>query len=54
MNAAEIRERQRSAPDWLAVEMLTRIEALEQQVSELSKRRKPGRPRKDEAKNGTE
>lgn len=46
MNAQEIRDRQKNSPDWLAVEMMTRIEKLEAQVAEMYKKPKRGRPPK--------
>lgn len=49
MNAEEIRKRQRTSPDWLAVELMARIEALEAKVAELSNPPKRGRPKKEKA-----
>jgi len=38
MNAQEIRERAMTSPDWLAVELVKRIETLEAQVEALKKK----------------
>ena len=51
MNIEDIRVRARTSPEWLAVEMMKRIEELEAIVAELSKRPKRGRPKKVD--NGT-
>lgn len=57
MNTQEIRDRARQAPDWLAVELVTRINILEhdlqelrEQMAKLSEKPKRGRPPK--VKNG--
>lgn len=51
MNIDDIRDRARTSPEWLAVEMMTRLERLEAQVAELNKPPEPskrGRPKKTE------
>ena len=46
MSVEDIRNRQRTSPEWLAVEIINRIETLEAKVAELTKPAKRGRPKK--------
>lgn len=51
MNAEEIRIRAKTSPDWLFVELVSRISSLEKQVEALTSQPKRGRPKK--VTNGT-
>lgn len=45
MNVQEIRDRFNRAPDWMLVEVMSRLEAIEARLAALENR-KPGRPKK--------
>ncbi len=51
MNVQAIRERFKTAPDWMLVEVMNRLEAIEKRLEAIESR-KPGRPKK--VKDGAE
>lgn len=51
MNAEEIRERMKTSPGWVVVEIMSRLEALEAKVMAMEQPPKRGRPKK--VNNGT-